>query len=310
MSQLQLQTGFFTPISRKQTSYCPTVSRKSPLQTADVFLTFGHSVTIAPGQVVRVDKVRPIYVPGGEGMERVVNLYSAIIPAAGSMFSKTRLATPNQDYSDVSFNRRQRIAVFYLLSAIAELNSPESNPDIQLERMRQILISIENIATEKIEADETSTEIFTEDPRFMKAQVGDRQAFRLQGQNVVKADYKISSGPTFPEPESILVIPSTWEYTFIDQAGRVMVVRVDPSCGRNFPYKHLKVDDINTILKTGKIILNMPKMGKDFLGRDLAGIYIDRDWLPSTEVLNELPEKQRAQVDAVLKQIPKQPFVF
>lgn len=247
-----------------------------------------------------------------DDVRELIEEHEAIIPPAGAFFPITKKTIGNINKEE-SFNRRERIRAFYYLIVLQEARNPAENGSQQVDRFADTLLAIENLSTLKVAAlsakDIPKGEKFIEDPKVMHTRLKQggihqlKKPFRKQFFNTVVDDGRqtpYGNPNIFPHRKnSVFVMPSTCEFSFIDQDGRIMVIRVqeepegrlkpyDQSYGTDSDGKHAK-QALDDALQNGKIIFSVPKKGTNLQGKAQSGIFIGPDWQLPANVRAALP---------------------
>lgn len=238
-------------------------------------------------------------------VEEWVELFTNAIPPAGKVLPLNPAPDPRAE----SFNRDDRMRVFYHMAALIDLRSQANDdphyrePSEQIFRLYELLKGIENIATRNLAhvgpSPDPDSVMFHEDFMEMEVRYYAGRMFEARNGQVSGHGERVGRhshlDKLFSTRQSVLVIPSTCEYTIIDGEGRVLVFRVRDAQqmqrDRWAPYGELDSDDINEAIQKGELIFSINRDGTDALGRPASeNIHIADRW--------RLTPKQRATVSA------------
>lgn len=208
----------------------------------------------------------------------------AAIPAAG-IHTTDEFAHTRDNFDNYSMNRKDRIRVFYHLVAKLEREKPLNTYWEQSQRLSEIIRAVENVAhfkakfmpPESLDGEKGFV------PDIKEMLLRDKFPWYYQVENGQLVDSEMGL------PGSVQVMPSAFEYTFVNNEGAIQVRRLreqSPSepeqenKPRYYAYKNPKPD-----IDDGFVIFNVNKNEKDALGRPNIDdkVYLDPYWDLSAE---------------------------
>lgn len=303
------------PTQILQTSQRVTSGQNQPLQiiTPDAAQAIvpgtvqqlnGADGTQAPQAVRKVATFKPKKV-SAEIQRFIQDRYGDSIPAAGAFFPA---GSAQVDPNMASYNRRDRVKVFYQSMADYFKQNPAADGNEVMDKIGHFMVGVENIAYTKADIDTPTApagQVFRTDPKYMlvRDQGAKHWAFKWEGgrlkpftQSDAIRDRQLTKpsglwgAPTFnldqQHKDTIRFIPSTGEYTLVSGNGAITVMRPkgdgtklpDDGGVRFKPYDDAQAGNIPDLSQMTTIVRIPGKDGKDVFGQVLPEAEIADEW--------------------------------